>query len=148
MVKFFRQIRKSLIDQNNMWKYLKYAIGEIILVVIGILIALQINNWNEHHNQQKTLNNIYANIKVDLEEDIRSIDKIISTNEDLEKIYLAIINKEISKENFKNCEDCMQINMGYSDFKLHRNGIDLLLDYNKNLNTSKDSLAIELKKSI
>ena len=47
MIKFFRHIRKSLIEENKMGKYFKYAIGEIILVVIGILIALQINNWNE-----------------------------------------------------------------------------------------------------
>ena len=46
MIKFFRHIRHSLINQNKMGKYFKYAIGEIILVVIGILIALQINNWN------------------------------------------------------------------------------------------------------
>lgn len=47
MIKFFRHIRKSLLIENNTGKYLKYAIGEIILVVIGILIALSINNWNE-----------------------------------------------------------------------------------------------------
>lgn len=47
MIKFFRHIRKSLLMENKTGKYFKYAIGEIILVVIGILIALQINNWNE-----------------------------------------------------------------------------------------------------
>jgi len=47
MLKFFRNIRQNLIMENKTSKYLKYAIGEIILVVIGILIALQINNWNE-----------------------------------------------------------------------------------------------------
>ena len=47
MIKFFRHIRKSLLMENKTSKYFKYAIGEIILVVIGILIALQINNWNE-----------------------------------------------------------------------------------------------------
>ncbi len=47
MIKFFRHIRRSLIQKNQMGKYFKYAIGEIVLVVIGILIALQINNWNE-----------------------------------------------------------------------------------------------------
>ena len=46
MIKFFRNIRQILIMENNTSKYLKYAIGEIVLVVIGILIALQINNWN------------------------------------------------------------------------------------------------------
>ena len=47
MIKFFRHIRKSLLEKNLMGKYFKYAVGEIILVVIGILIALQFNNWNE-----------------------------------------------------------------------------------------------------
>ncbi|NNL82776.1 MAG: hypothetical protein HKP28_05265, partial [Winogradskyella sp.] len=46
MIKFIRQIRYNLISENKTGKYFKYAIGEIILVVIGILIALQINNWN------------------------------------------------------------------------------------------------------
>ena len=47
MIKFFRKIRQNLLSEGKTVKYLKYAIGEIILVVIGILIALQINNWNE-----------------------------------------------------------------------------------------------------
>ena len=47
MIKFFRHIRKDFMEKNKTGKYLKYAIGEIILVVIGILIALSINNWNE-----------------------------------------------------------------------------------------------------
>jgi len=46
MIKFFRNIRKKLLLQGKTSNYLKYAIGEIVLVVIGILIALQINNWN------------------------------------------------------------------------------------------------------
>ncbi len=48
MIKFFRKIRQKLLTENKFRKYLIYAIGEIVLVVIGILIALQINNWNEH----------------------------------------------------------------------------------------------------
>ena len=46
MIKFFRKIRYDLMNQNKTTKYFKYAIGEIVLVVIGILIALQVNNWN------------------------------------------------------------------------------------------------------
>lgn len=48
MIKFFRRIRYDLMEKNKTGKYLKYAIGEIVLVMIGILLALQINNWNEN----------------------------------------------------------------------------------------------------
>ena len=51
MIKFFRKIRQQLLIENKTGKYFKYAIGEIVLVVIGILIALQINNWNEARKQ-------------------------------------------------------------------------------------------------
>jgi len=47
MIKFFRQIRKQRLGEDKTRKYFKYTIGEIVLVVIGILIALSINNWNE-----------------------------------------------------------------------------------------------------
>lgn len=58
MIKFFRKIRQKLLEQNRVSKYLIYAFGEIILVVIGILIALNINNWNQQH-QNKIKENYY-----------------------------------------------------------------------------------------
>lgn len=74
MIKFFRKIRQSLLWQNKFNKYLLYAIGEIILVVIGILIALQINLWrNEKENQEKELNYL-GNLKVLLEEHLVELD--------------------------------------------------------------------------
>ena len=60
MLKFFRNIRKSLIQQNKMSKYFKYAIGEVVLVVIGILIAVQINSWYSNR-QLKAGNKILLN---------------------------------------------------------------------------------------
>ena len=63
MIKFFRRIRQQLLSENKFSKYLIYAIGEIILVVIGILIALQINNWNdkkkENQREQVLLNQLH-----------------------------------------------------------------------------------------
>lgn len=53
MLHFFRQIPKTLLEQNKVWSYIFYTIGEILLVVIGILIALQINTWNENRKDVK-----------------------------------------------------------------------------------------------
>ncbi|AOW19914.1 DUF6090 family protein [Urechidicola croceus] len=64
MIKFFRNIRKNLLNEGKTSKYFKYAIGEIVLVVIGILIALSINNWNQNrisNNEEQTiLKNIHS----------------------------------------------------------------------------------------
>ena len=67
MIKFFRKIRYDLIEKIKTGKYFKYAIGEIVLVVIGILIALQINNWNENRKAEVEEIKILANLKSDLE---------------------------------------------------------------------------------
>ncbi len=65
MIPFYRKIRKKLSDNNQFLKYSRYAIGEIVLVVIGILIALQINNWNEERKRIKQENNILLALKSD-----------------------------------------------------------------------------------
>lgn len=67
MIKFFRHIRKSLLVDNKTGKYFKYALGEIILVVIGILIALQINTWNENRKLQNEELNLLKEVKANLE---------------------------------------------------------------------------------
>jgi hypothetical protein len=69
MIKFFRHIRQRLLQENRFSRYFLYAIGEIVLVVIGILIALQINNWNEyqknHAYEIKMLSEIAKGLKAD-----------------------------------------------------------------------------------
>ncbi|WP_088341930.1 DUF6090 family protein [Robiginitalea sediminis] len=75
MIKFFRRIRQRLLAENRFSKYLLYAIGEIILVVIGILIALQINTWNEYKQNRKLERTFYADLLEDLANDIRKFEE-------------------------------------------------------------------------
>ncbi|MDG1279102.1 MAG: DUF6090 family protein [Algoriphagus sp.] len=63
--------------ENNTGKYLKYAIGEIFLVVFGILIALQINNWNEQVKGQRVANSYIKSLQADLENDVKALDNLI-----------------------------------------------------------------------
>ena len=71
MIGFFRKIRKKLADDNKPFKYMRYAVGEIILVIIGILIALQINNWNQIEKSKSESNRLLILLIQDLEEDIQ-----------------------------------------------------------------------------
>jgi ribosomal protein S17E len=85
MIKFFRKIRYDLLEKNKIGKYLKYAIGEILLVVIGILIALWINNKNNEYNNGKVTQSYLADFKRDLETDIKTLDEVTLKNEKMIK---------------------------------------------------------------
>ncbi len=101
MIKFFRKIRQKLLSENKFSKYLIYAIGEIILVVIGILIALGINNWNQNIQKNEQEKVYYCKIKEDLETDKNNIKASIeSLNERkstakrvLANLYAGVNNK-------------------------------------------------------
>jgi len=73
MIKFFRKIRYKLMSENKTGKYFTYAIGEIVLVVIGILIALSINNWNENVKSHATEIKILKELKLALKQDLFNI---------------------------------------------------------------------------
>lgn len=126
MIKFFRKIRNNLISEGKTGKYFKYAIGEILLVVIGILIALQINNWNEnrkaHIEDTKFLKNIrdeivldtlalveltstYVRINGNLRKTIQCLEDSTEITEDhREIISRALRNLEVLTPTYKNIE--------------------------------------------
>ncbi|MFH6768360.1 DUF6090 family protein [Gaetbulibacter aquiaggeris] len=82
MIPFFRKIRKTLADDNKPIKYLRYAVGEIVLVVIGILIALQLNIANELRQERKVELNLLNDIKSDLIESQKNIKETYGYNQD------------------------------------------------------------------
>ena len=97
MIKFFRKIRKHLLAENKFSKYLIYAIGEIILVVIGILIALQINNWNNDNIERELELNMLSEILTNLEKDVFNFNSKITINENAIKHNSAVLEHLILK---------------------------------------------------
>ena len=93
MIKFFRRLRQNMIKNNRVSKYLLYAIGEIILVVIGILIALQINNWNEKRKVDGEILKILTEIRSNLITDSLSIQEIYQLKVEDVNIQYSLINK-------------------------------------------------------
>jgi hypothetical protein len=85
MIKFFRSIRKNLLKEGKTTKYLKYAIGEIVLVVIGILIALQINNWNEDRKERIVEKDVLNDILTSLEQNNNVIHESLAMLDDFDR---------------------------------------------------------------
>ncbi len=96
MIKFFRKIRQNLLSEGKTGKYLKYAIGEIVLVIVGIIIALQINNWNQDRLTQNRIESRLMNLIGDVENEVEEMDEV----KESAKLRIIIIH-EILKRNDK-----------------------------------------------
>ena len=97
MIKFFRKIRQNLLSENKFSKYLIYAVGEIVLVVIGILIALQLNNYNETLKQHSLEVNAINNLKLDFEYNKLKLDNSIEELDEIINACFKILNQTGNK---------------------------------------------------
>lgn len=91
-MKIFRKIRQSLLTENRVGKYLLYAIGEIFLVVIGILIALSVNNWNTNNNLRELEKELLLDIRENLKASVNNLENNISYNKKTLTNYEKILN--------------------------------------------------------
>ena len=97
MINFFRKIRQRLLTENKFSKYLIYTIGEIVLVVIGILIALQINNWNEEQKLIRDERIILISLKTDFMSNSEKITNVLQAQSEQKSTivaYLKYINSD------------------------------------------------------
>jgi len=106
MIKFFRTIRKNLLTEGKTANYLKYAIGEIILVVIGILIAIQLNEWRNDDTNNKRKQNVLKALKLEFQSNLSQLDTVLFYNDKIQNAYpkvMDLINKQdaiVSKDIF------------------------------------------------
>ncbi len=122
MLLFLKKIRRQIIADNKVGKYLLYALGEICLVVIGILIALQIDNWNTERILKEDARKSYENIKRQINDDQKELAGAKAVNTYLTKAY-EYANKIIISDNQNKTDSLALIAMAlsqYSDF--HRSG--------------------------
>ena len=115
MIKFFRHIRQSLIMENKTSKYLKYAIGEIVLVVIGILIALQINNWNEQRKESSRETKLKSELIEEFEKDLTQLESKIKIRNRIIKSNLKLLSY-IDDENIQDA-DSIKHYMAFTSFR-------------------------------
>ena len=92
MLKLFRRIRQDLIDNGKTSKYFKYAVGEILLVMIGILLALQVSNWNANNKQARLEKRYLSELILDLQTDSIAVSEFITTSNQQFKAKTKLID--------------------------------------------------------
>ncbi|GAB5399262.1 MAG: hypothetical protein Aureis2KO_08470 [Aureisphaera sp.] len=144
MIKFFRSIRQNLLNQGKTTKYLKYATGEIVLVVIGILIALSINNWNESRQQKKVLDNIYRIVAEDLKKDASEVDMVLNFMLDRKEVFEKILNDSLSLKDVEGNEIVLSILTDVRVLNIEKRGYNLLRNFEDNMVSENDTLAFRI----
>ena len=125
MIKIFRKIRQNLLLDGKTGKYFKYAIGEILLVVIGILIALNINNWNEQKKNEAKIVNILEEIQNDILLDLIQANRMFDYHLFTDSISKGVYNNTFTADDYRK-GNVQRIGFNYRDFKIVTNGFDNL----------------------
>ncbi|HSR59695.1 MAG TPA: DUF6090 family protein [Robiginitalea sp.] len=110
MIRFFRHLRQRLLAENRFSRYLAYAIGEIALVMIGILLALQVNTWNENRKEQKEARRLLTDLQEEVTLALEDRENYIQQNEYVASLMGSVLTKLFSDapENLTE-EECASI---------------------------------------
>jgi len=128
-MKIFRNVRQKLATENKVMAYLRYAVGEIFLVVIGILIALQVNNWNENRKNHSAENDALISLREDFKDNITQIkDRISKVNKMTEHLnnVITIIDRDSSEVNPDSLGNYLPTGASWWDVKITSSTYDAL----------------------
>ncbi|GAB5525531.1 MAG: hypothetical protein Roseis2KO_34030 [Roseivirga sp.] len=126
MVSFLRKLRHNLIPKTALGKYFFYALGEIVLVVVGILIALSINNWNEERQQKQKVDGMFVILKDDIENDLKDAAQVLEYYRGYEDEFVSLMKGTMSFEEFRDCPQCAYLVTGHRSFNIELRGYESL----------------------
>jgi hypothetical protein len=141
MIKFFRKIRQKLLKENRVTRYLFYALGEIVLVVIGILIALSINTWNENLKNKNKEKLILQDLHLEFQKNKEKLQSTIKLHRNVlngTNAALELINEPEDVLAKHNLDSLIAISLDYGDFSPSQSVLaDLISSGNLNLISSE-----------
>lgn len=147
MIKLFRKIRQKLLVEGKTSQYLKYAIGEIILVVIGIFIALQLNNWNQNRIDNLQATEALYNLKTELQKnivDLETLDSLYATFQSSTKKGIEMLNNNLSVRDLIALDTLIRSN--YTTFPLTKSTYQELINTGSFYNIKNEKLKSEINK--
>jgi len=129
MIKFFRKIRQNLLNKNKVGKYLLYAFGEIILVIIGILIALNLNQRSEQKKTEAKIDAIFEDVLLELETDINHSEREIYNYQVKDSLASLVLNTNLTYNDYanKNSTDLWRFAVTWNNYNTSNNAYNILM---------------------
>ncbi len=150
MIKYFRKLRWKTIREHKVTRYFLYGIGEILLVTIGILIAVKINNINENRKQGEELQTIYASVENDLIRDTIRLTEMNRNSNFLDSLTQLVFAGKIpsydtiNENNFVDCYTCNSLFSSYDQFTTSTAGLAALKEFENKSNIHQDSMTFKI----
>ena len=135
-----------MLTENKTGTYLKYAIGEIVLVMIGILLALQVNTWNENKKSNIKFNKLLVNVFNDLKVDLEIAQSNIDFYKNKDSLANDIINGKLSVSDYKNNPRLNSMIFGYRGFRVTNMGYNALMQNTENIPSEYEQLIVDLNR--
>lgn len=148
MFKIFRKIRFDLLKENKTMRYIFYAVGEIILVIIGILLALNINNKNELRKQEEKVSNILYQIQKDLSGSIQNLDSAIEFYRVKDSLIYLVLNDQVTYNDYINpkLRRLWSLTTYWQELHIYDDGYKNLINIIENLPIKYESIIPHLNK--
>tara|TARA_R110002073_G_scaffold4213_1_gene27951 strand:+ start:91787 stop:92809 length:1023 start_codon:yes stop_codon:yes gene_type:complete len=129
MIKFFRKIRQNLVSKNKIGKYLLYAVGEIILVIIGILIAINLNQKSEQKKTEARIDAVFEDLLIELKSDINQSTNLIRIYRTKDSLASLVLNTTLSYADYaaENSDQLWRIATSFGNFDTSNKAYDLLM---------------------
>ncbi|MAK35367.1 MAG: hypothetical protein CMC15_04235 [Flavobacteriaceae bacterium] len=140
---FTKSLKLSAFNNKRIGRYLLYALGEIVLVVVGILLALNINNANEDRKNEKEFRLILKTVAADLANDTLAVNQVVANYKFRQELLKPIINGEATEEELRNCTYCGSAISSYAPVFINDKGYLQLKNFFENTG-DLDSLSTEI----
>ncbi|MCE7994912.1 MAG: hypothetical protein HEP71_23245 [Roseivirga sp.] len=129
MQRFFRVLRQGLLKENRLRKYLAYAVGEVALVIVGILIAIYLNNSNEQRKKRSEIQLILEQIQSELATDVMQAGELIESYRRKDSLIFLVMNDRVTAEDYYKEEnyELKRLTSNYGTFNLQNNGFSTLM---------------------
>ncbi len=141
----FNKQRDKLIGDKRVLKYFAYAIGEVIIVTIGIFIAIQLNNWNENRKTIIKVDKIFKEIEINLKSNQEKLKPLIEWYVERDSLIQLVKTKSLNFDDYDKNEELLTLINFYSQIEIEKSGFLKLNDYREDIPPSYDSILPKLE---
>ncbi len=136
MLKYWKKIKRKLINEGNLKRYLIYAFGEVILVVIGILIAVQLNNWNQKRISDLQIEKLLDKVEEDLIHNVKLTNEIINYYQGFDSLARIVIGGKLTMEDYYSNDKLGNLILQFQIMNIITENIDKLLELEESMPSS------------